>query len=111
MTMLTLTLITGRTKEQARGMHVGKDSDEYRQATAVAELNPADLDRLGMEEGRELMVHSAFGQARVTALKSNIPEGLVFIPMGPSANLLVGNETFGTGMPSFKGLAVQLEKI
>lgn len=111
MTTPTLTLITGRTKKQAHGMHAGKDSEEYRLATAVAELNSADLDRLGLKEGREALVRSAFGQARVMIQKSDIPEGMVFIPMGPSANLLVGDETFGTGMPSFKGLAVQLEKL
>jgi formylmethanofuran dehydrogenase subunit D len=34
---------------------------------------------------------------------------MVFIPMGPVANELVGSETDGTGMPTFKGLTVEEE--
>jgi formylmethanofuran dehydrogenase subunit D len=33
----------------------------------------------------------------------------VFIPMGPTANVLIGTETESTGMPPFKGLAVEVE--
>jgi formylmethanofuran dehydrogenase subunit D len=40
-----------------------------------------------------------------------LPSGLLFIPMGPTANKLVSAETFGTGMPNFKGESVEVEPI
>src|SRR5665811_1775743 len=41
-----LTLITGRTREQAIGMHKGKGSSEYRRATSLVQMNPDDMERL-----------------------------------------------------------------
>jgi len=35
---------------------------------------------------------------------------MVFMPMGPWANLVVSPETDSTGMPSFKGVVVEIEK-
>ena len=47
----------------------------------------------------------------VKALKypwGNMP-GLVFIPCGLWANAICGDETFGMGMPLFKGFPVEIE--
>ena len=35
-------------------------------------------------------------------------KGIVFIPCGPWANMIVGSETNGTGMPSYKGVNVEV---
>lgn len=103
------TLITGRTPEQGEGLHKGKDSEAYRRATALVEMSPEDMARLEIEEGQIVRVRTATGQVEVPVRAGTLPPGLLFIPMGPAANSLIGTETEGTGMPSFKGLAAEVE--
>jgi formylmethanofuran dehydrogenase subunit D len=105
------TLITGRTPEQGEGLHTGKDSEDYRRATALVEMNPQDMARLAVEEGQIVRVRTATGQVQVPVRSGNLPTGLVFIPMGPVANVLVGAETESTGMPPFKGLVAEVELV
>ena len=105
------TLITGRTVKQAAGMHKGKKSEAYRRATSLVEMNADDMARLGIGEGQMVRLCTAVGQVEVSAHSGSIPSKMVFIPMGPMANALIGPETEGTGMPSFKGLTVEIELI
>lgn len=103
------TLITGRTKEQADGLHKGAGSPDHINATSLVEICQEDMKRLGIKEGQLVLVRSGSGQVEVQVRAAVIPSGLIFIPMGPTANRLVGTETFGTGMPSFKGESVEVE--
>lgn len=103
------TLITGRTPEQGRGLHEGKGSEAYHQATTLVEMNPEDMARLGVEEGQIVWVRTETGQVEASVRVGALPEGLLFIPMGPAANALVGTETESTGMPPFKGLGAEVE--
>jgi len=102
-------LITGRTREQAGGLHKGKDSDAYRQATALVEMCPEDMARLAIEEGRTVRLRTGSDQVEVPVKTGALPSGMLFIPMGPVANRLIDTETEGTGMPAFKGLTVKME--
>lgn len=104
-----LTLITGRTRQQADGLHRGKSSEEYRQATSLVEMNADDLAGLGVEDGALVRVQTSVGSVEVTAEVSEVPPGLAFMPLGPTANTLIGTETEGTGLPPFKGLEVEVE--
>jgi formylmethanofuran dehydrogenase subunit D len=104
-------LITGRTVKQAAGLHKGKDSDAYRRATELVEMNAADMARLGIGEGQVVRLRSATGKVDIPAHVGTVPSKIVFVPMGPVANSLIGPETEGTGMPSFKGLTVEIELI
>jgi len=101
-------LITGRTAEQGRSLHTGKDSEAYRRATTVMDMNPEDMERLGVAEGENVRVRTQDGQAAVVVRAGTLPPGIVFIPMGPTANALIGAETEGTGTPLFKGLTVEV---
>jgi formylmethanofuran dehydrogenase subunit D len=103
------TLITGRTPEQGRGLHEGKGSEAYHQATTLVEMNPEDMARLGIEKGQVVWVRTETGQVEAPVRMGTLPEGLLFIPMGPAANKLIGTETEGTGMPPFKGLEAEVE--
>jgi len=103
-----LTLITGRTRKQAIGMHKGKSSPEYLEATAVVEMNADDMARLEIAEGGLARVSTSEGQVDLVARAADLPAGLVFVPMGTIVNSLIGAETLGTGMPSFKGEQVQV---
>lgn len=103
-----LTLITGRTRKQAIGLHKGKSSAEYREATAIAEMSTTDMARLGIPEGGRVRLSTAEGEVELTARPGDLPAGLVFVPMGTTVNALIGVETSGTGMPSFKGIPVEV---
>jgi formylmethanofuran dehydrogenase subunit D len=103
------TLITGRTAEQGHGLHEGKHSEVYRRAVSLVEMNQEDMTRLGITEGRMVRVRTQAGEVQVPARAGALPSRLIFIPMGPVANVLVGGDTDASGMPSFKGLAAEVE--
>lgn len=105
------TLITGRTSEQGRALHEDKDSEVYHRATTLVEMNAEDMSRLHIEEGQAVRVRTAAGQVEVPAHAGELPPMLLFIPMGPVANVLVGTHTESTGMPPFKGLIAEVEPI
>ena len=93
------TLITGRTREQAEGLHKGKDSDAYRIATTLVEMCPEDMNRLAIEDGQIVRLRSATHFVELPVRSGKLSPGMIFVPMGPVANALIGSETAGTGMP------------
>jgi formylmethanofuran dehydrogenase subunit D len=107
----SLTLITGRTRKQAIGLHKGKSSSQYHEATALVELNPDDMARLGIEDGGQVLLRTAEAEIELTAHAGTLPVGLAFVPMGTLVNKLIGTETLGTGMPSFKGQKVEVAPV
>jgi len=104
-------LITGRTAKQGEALHKGKDSAEYRRATGFVRVSHLDREHLGIEEGRRVRVRTVFGEAELELRESDLPEGMIFVPMGPAANALIGSETRGTGMPDSKGLEAEVESL
>jgi formylmethanofuran dehydrogenase subunit D len=102
------TLITGRTRAQGDGLHQGRDSEAYRRATSLVELNAEDMSELGVKEGEMVCVSTAAGQVEVPAREGNLPRRMLFMPLGPAANRLIGGDTESTGMPSFKGLVAEV---
>lgn len=105
------TLITGRTKRQADGLHKGAGLPAHISATSYVEICTDDMARLGIIDGQIVKILSNAGSVEVPVRPADLPAGLLFIPMGPAANKLVGTETFGTGMPSFKGQQVKVEPV
>jgi formylmethanofuran dehydrogenase subunit D len=108
---LRATLITGRTIDQGVGKEMGKGSQEYFDSAAVCFMDVTDMNKLGLRGRINVKVTSKYGSVIVRALKypyGNMP-GMVFIPCGLWANAICGDETFGMGMPMFKGFAVEVE--
>lgn len=105
------TLISGRTRAQADGLHKGAGSQDHIKATSFVEIGQEDMNRLGITVGQLVLIRSDSGTVEARVHSANLPPGLIFIPMGPTANRLVGTETFGTGMPSFKGESVEVERL
>lgn len=103
-----LTLITGRTALQGRYLHGGKTDPRYLQAVSELEMNPEDIAALGLVEGQPAVVHSEAGQATVRVKAGPLPNGMVFLAMGPVASSLISSHTEGTGMPLFKGVRVHV---
>lgn len=106
-----LILITGRSTKQGTGISLGKELEDYQEATSVLELSSADMARFGLKEGDSVNVKSQFGEATVTCRSVDMPEGLAFIAFGPATSHLVGSETHATGMPDSKGFEVELERV
>ncbi len=105
---LKLTLITGRSLSQGVSVE-DKFEREYLESVAVAALDEDDMKRLGVREGGRVKIRSAFGEVVVRAVRSKLPcKGVVFVPMGPWANALTSPYTDGSGMPTLKGLEVEV---
>jgi formylmethanofuran dehydrogenase subunit D len=67
--------------------------------------------KLKIKSGTNVQVTSKYGSVIVKAVKfpSGITPGMVFIPAGLWANAICGDETFGMGMPMFKGFSVEVQ--
>jgi formylmethanofuran dehydrogenase subunit D len=104
-------LITGRTIDQGVGKEMGKGSKEYFDSASVCYIDKSDMQKLGIRSGVNVQVTSKYGSVIVKAVKfpSGITPGMVFIPCGLWANAICGDETFGMGMPLFKGFPVEVE--
>jgi formate dehydrogenase major subunit len=108
-------LITGR---QLEHWHTGAMTRRARvldaiEPSAVASMNPADLERLGVLPGNYMTLSSRRGQVVVAArADSDVGEGHVFLPFcyhEAAANLLT-NEALDPDakIPEFKYCAVQV---
>jgi len=108
--MRSFILVTGRSAAQGRAKEKGKKTAEYVDSVTVCEFDPVDLKALGAEPGENIRISTAQGTVILKAAESKqIPhEGIIFIPYGPWANMLVDPETNGTGMPSFKGISCEV---
>jgi formylmethanofuran dehydrogenase subunit D len=108
---LRATLITGRTIEQGVGKELGKGSQEYYDSASVIFLNKEDLVKLGIRARTNVKVTSKYGSVIVKAQKNPYSSNpnIVFMPCGSWANVICGDETFGMGMPLFKGFPVEVE--
>jgi formylmethanofuran dehydrogenase subunit D len=108
---LHATLITGRTIDQGVGKEMGKGSKEYFDSASVCFIDVSDIQKLALRVGTNVRVTSKFGSVIVKVLKNpyGSAPGIVFIPCGLWANAICGDETFGMGMPLFKGFTVDVE--
>lgn len=111
MPSLNVTLLTGRTLRQGQGKEYGKLSERYWKSVAICEVDPEDLNRMGIKDGKPVRITTKHGSVAVLAVKSlrGPHAGKVFVPYGPWASVIVDSETHGTGMPSFKGTQAVVE--
>ena len=108
---LQVTLITGRTIEQGVGKEQGKFSEQYFDNVSVCHIDEADLSKLHIKEKANVLISTKYGSVVVRALKSlrGPHSGIVFIPYGPWANVVVDPETDSIGMPSLKGISAEIK--
>jgi formylmethanofuran dehydrogenase subunit D len=108
---LNVMLVTGRTIEQGVGKERGKSSRDYVESVSVCYMDPEDMRRLGVKDGVNVQVSTSSGSVIVKAKKSlRAPHpGVVYIPYGPWANIVVDPETHGIGMPTLKGVPAIVE--
>jgi len=110
-TKIAVNLISGRTIQQGVAMEGGKEKEAYRKACGIIEMDREDFKKLGAWKSTNVRVTSPYGTVVVKAIEATQGPhpGLAFIPMGPWANSLVNPNTYSTGMPTFKGVPVEIE--
>ena len=110
----TFVLIPGRTSRQGCGISEGKFGEAYQSETNTLQVNPEDMQRLGLSEGDRVRLIGEFGRIEVaiTAAKGDeLPPGVLFIAYGDLSSRLMGGDTHGSGMPTSKGLDVELQRL
>ncbi|MGB9977934.1 tungsten-dependent formylmethanofuran dehydrogenase subunit FwdD [Methanobacterium sp.] len=103
-------LNTGRTIWQGQAIESGKDLPMYINAAAICHMNKEMMDELGVKAGSNIQVVSEYGDVivKVVATNETLPEGMVYIPMGPWANRVIRPTTDCTATPSFKNIPVEI---
>ena len=110
----TFILSTGRTSRQGCGVSEGKFGKTYQEETHVLQVAPEDMRRLGLAEGDKVRLTNETGRFEVAvkaAKGDELPTGMLFIAYGELSSRLMDGDTHGSGMPTSKGLDVQLEVI
>jgi formylmethanofuran dehydrogenase subunit D len=106
-------LIPGRTSDQGCGISEGKFLEKYQTEINSLQVAPGDMKRLGLAAGDRVRLTGEQGQVvevRVIPSKADeLPEGMLFIAYGDISCQLMGGDTHGSGMPTSKGMDVELE--
>lgn len=108
----TFILIPGRTSEQGCGISEGKYREKYQGEINALQVSPEDMERLGLANGDRVRLTGEHGQIEVAiraAKKDELPPGLLFIAYGDLSSRLMGADTHGSGMPTSKGIDVEME--
>ncbi|MGL4669312.1 MAG: tungsten-dependent formylmethanofuran dehydrogenase subunit FwdD [Methanobacteriaceae archaeon] len=110
MKVLNVILNTGRTVWQGEAIEAGKDLKMYIDYAAICNLTQAQFDELGIEEGDHIEILSPYGDVVVKTVKAKeeLPEGMIYVPMGPWANRVIRPDTDSTATPSFKNIPVDI---
>jgi formylmethanofuran dehydrogenase subunit D len=103
-------LITGRSLRQG-GAKERKFTIEYREAVTTCEVDAEDFEALGVMPGQNIKLTTRSGSIVLRAVASSQAphRGIVFVPYGPWANALVESSSDGTGMPTLKGIEVEVQ--
>jgi formylmethanofuran dehydrogenase subunit D len=102
-------LIPIRSSKQGVQVNVGKEGTEYQTLVNRLTMHPEDMQAEGFVAGQRLRVRTHHGEADFICEPGNVPRGLLFVPYGPPTCRLMGGDTDGTGMPTSKGWAVELQ--
>ncbi len=105
-------LIPGRTARQGCGISEGKFGTNYQDEINLLHVAAEDMQRLGLSNGDRVRLISPHGKVDVPVVAAKgdeLPAGLLFIPYGDVSSRLMGADTHGSGMPTSKGIDVDLE--
>lgn len=103
-------LNTGRTVWQGQAIESGKDLQMYVDAAAICYMNKEQMEDLGVKAGDNIKIVSEFGDVVVKVVSNveTLPEGMLYVPMGPWANRVIRPITDCTATPSFKNIPVDV---
>jgi formylmethanofuran dehydrogenase subunit D len=106
---IKLKVVTCRDIFQDKAMIENRFGEDYRARSAVIKLDPADLKQLSVKKGDTVILKNSFGKIVVRAEESGYEtphRGIAYMPNSPWSNMLVSDETGGTGVPKFKDISV-----
>ena len=106
---INVKVITYRDIFQDKAMLENRFGEEYRDLSAVIKLDPADLKQLNVKKGETVVLKNSFGKVVVKAEESGYEtphRGIAYMPKSPWSNMLISDETGGTGIPKFKDISV-----
>jgi formylmethanofuran dehydrogenase subunit D len=104
-------VITYRDIFQDKAMIENRFGEEYRNLSAVIKLDSVDLKQLNVKKGDTVILKNSFGRIVVKADESGYEtphRGIAYMPKSPWSNMLVSDETGGTGIPKFKDISVTI---
>ena len=110
----TFILIPGRTSKQGCGISEGKFGENYLSEIQRLQVAPEDMERLGLQPGGRVQLTSETGQIEIEvtpAASGELPPGLLFVAYGDLSSQLMAADTHGSGMPTSKGIDVELEVV
>jgi formylmethanofuran dehydrogenase subunit D len=102
-------VITYRNIFQDKAMLENRFGDEYKDLSAVIKLDSADLKQLNVKKGDTVILKNSFGKVVVKAEESGYEtphRGIAYMPKSPWSNMMISDETGGTGVPKFKDISV-----
>ena len=107
--------ISGRTSDQGCGISEGKFLEKYQTEINSLQVAPGDMKRLGLNAGDRVRLTGEEGQvvevSVIQAKGDELPDGILFIAYGDISSRMMGGDTHGSGMPTSKGMDVELEII
>ena len=111
MAKMNATLITGRSIPKGMGKEYRKLTEKYRYSVTVCEMNEKDMAVLNVKPGNNIKLTTECGSIIVKVVKpiQEVPPGVIYVPYGPWINMIMASATDGTGMPSLKGITVEVE--
>ena len=110
----TFILIPGRTSRQGAGISQGKFGQDYQDEIHSVQMTPRDMERLGLSVGDRVRLSSQTGQVEAVIVASKgdeLPQGMLFVAYGEVSSRLMGGDTHGSGMPTSKGIDVEVQAI
>lgn len=106
---INVKIVTYRDIFQDKAMIENRFGEDYRNHSAIIKLDPADLKQLSVKTGDTVILKNSFGSIVVKAEESGYEpshKGIAYMPNSPWSNMLVSDETGGTGIPKFKDISV-----
>ena len=107
-------LIPGRTSDQGCGISEGKFESRYRAALQAVQMNSADAERLGIAPGQQVRLRNGRKEISLPVTivgEDELPCGVLFMAYGEYSSRLMDGETHGSGMPTSKGIDVELTAV
>ena len=108
---IKIKVVTYRDIFQDKAMIENRFGEEYRDRSAVIKLDSADFKQLSLKKGDTVFLKNSFGTIVVKAEESGYEtphRGIAYMPNSPWSNMLVSDETGGTGVPKFKDISVTI---
>lgn len=105
---MKIRIVTYRDIFQDKAMIENRFGEEYRDRSAVIKLDPADMKQLSVKKGETVILKNSYGTVVVKAEESGYEtphKGIAYMPKSPWSNMLVSDETGGTGVPKFKDVS------